>query len=159
MMKTNIEVPIRCTGVAVVLLKNTPSGHHVLLLKRAGSVLRDAWCYIGGGIEEGEQAWEAALREVREETGITQVTLYTSNTFDQIYSAKENYIYVAPVFVGYVNDDQDVILNHEHSDYEWLTVNEAIDRVALPGNDVVLATIEKHFIRKTPAAWLRVGTP
>ncbi|MFD1903187.1 hypothetical protein ACFSQ7_02115 [Paenibacillus rhizoplanae] len=49
MNKTNVEVPIRCTGVAAVLLKNTPSGHHVLLLKRAGSVLRDAWCYIGGG--------------------------------------------------------------------------------------------------------------
>ncbi|MEK3718347.1 MULTISPECIES: NUDIX domain-containing protein [unclassified Paenibacillus] len=63
-------------------------------------------------MEEGEQAWEAALREVREEAGITQVALYISNTFDQIYSAKENYIYVAPVFVGYVNDDQDVILNH-----------------------------------------------
>lgn len=103
MNKTNVEVPIRCTGVAVVLLKNTSSGHHVLLLKRAGSILRDAWCYIGGGIEAGEQAWEAALREIREETGIT--------------------------------------------------------RVALPGNDTVLASVGKHFIKKTPAEWLRVGTP
>lgn len=159
MNKTNVEVPIRCTGVAVVLLKITPSGHHVLLLKRAGSVLRDAWCYIGGGIEAGEQAWEAALREIREETGITQVALYTSNTFDQIYSAKENYIYIAPVFVGYVDETQDVILNHEHSDYEWLPMNEAVERVALPGNDAVLASVEKHFIKKTPADWLRVGTP
>ncbi|WP_458127162.1 NUDIX domain-containing protein [Paenibacillus sp. Z3-2] len=33
-------------------------------------------------MEEGEQAWEAALREIREETGITTVSLFTSNKFD-----------------------------------------------------------------------------
>ncbi|WP_317967322.1 NUDIX domain-containing protein [Paenibacillus sp. CCS19] len=151
------EVPLRCSGVAVVLLKRTQYDYKVLLLKRTSSVLRDTWCYIGGGIEEGEKAWEAALREVREETGITKVSLFTSNKFDQFYSAKENYIYVAPVFVGYVDDDQDVILNYEHSEYEWVTINEAIERVSLPGNDEALAFIEKHFVRKSPTEWLRVG--
>lgn len=151
------EVPFRCRGVAVVLLKKTHHGYKVLLLKRATSVLRDTWCYIGGGIEEGEKAWEAALREIREETGITKVSLYTSNKFDQFYSAKEEYIYVAPVFVGYVDDDQEIKLNYEHSEYEWLIFNEAIERVSLPGNDEVLAFIEKHFVRNSPTEWLRVG--
>lgn len=151
------EVPLRCSGVAVVLLKNTPSGYKVLLLKRATSVLSGIWCYIGGSIEEGEKAWEAALREVREETGISKVTLFTSNKFDQFYSAKENYIYIAPVFVGYVDDDQEVILNYEHNEYEWLTINEALEKVEIPGNDEVLEFIEKHFISNYPSEWLRVG--
>lgn len=150
------EVPLRCKGIAVVLLKNTASGYKVLLLKRAASVLREIWCYIGGGIEEGEKAWETALREILEETGITEVSLFTSNKFDQFYSAKEDYIYVAPVFVGYVADDQEVTLNNEHSEYEWLTFNEAIERVSLPGNDEVLAFIEKHFVRNHPMEGLRI---
>lgn len=66
--------------------------------------MNNVWCYIGGGIEEGEMAWESAVREIKEETSITKVLLHTTNKFDQIYSPKENYIYVAPVFVGYVEE-------------------------------------------------------
>lgn len=48
-------------------------------------------------IAVGDKAWEAASSEVKEETGISKVLLYTSKKFDQIYSPRENYIYVAPV--------------------------------------------------------------
>lgn len=151
------EVPIRCTGVATVLLKKIENEYKVLLLKRATPVLKDVWCYVGGSIEKGEEAWEAALREIKEETGITNVKLYTSNKFDQIYSYKENFIYVAPVFVGYVEDQQDVTINDEHSEYKWLSIEEAIYTVSLPGNDEVLLTVKNHFVSKKPLEYLRVG--
>ncbi len=152
----NLEVPLRCTGVAVVLIKRTDSDYNVLLLKRDTSVLKDVWCYIGGGIEEGEKAWEAALREVKEETGITDLSLYSSNQFDQIYSPKENYIYIAPVFVGYVDESQKVNLNYEHTDYKWVSFKEAFDTVSIPGNEEVLLSIEKHFVNRPPLHYLRV---
>ncbi|MEK3887738.1 NUDIX hydrolase [Bacillus sp. FSL K6-3431] len=157
MSEEYFEVPIRCTGIAIVLLKKIENEYKVLLLKRATSVLRGVWCYIGGCIEEGEKAWESALREIKEETGITKVLLYTSNKFDQIYSPKENYIYVAPVFVGYVEEQQDVKLNYEHRDHQWLSFDEAIETVSLPGNDEVLMSIEKHFVMRKPPEFLRVG--
>ncbi|MFJ7915649.1 MULTISPECIES: NUDIX pyrophosphatase [unclassified Lysinibacillus] len=150
------EVPIKCTGVAIVLLKKIENEYKVLLLKRSTSVLHNVWCYIGGGIEEGELAWESAVREVKEETGITKVLLYTTNKFDQIYSPKENYIYVAPVFVGYVEEQQEVTLNYEHSEYKWLSFKEAIAMVSLPGNDEVLMSIEKHFVMRNPSEYLRI---
>ncbi len=139
----------------MVLLKRFEDEYRVLLLRRSTPVLRGLWCYIGGGIEAGETSWEAAIREVREETGITKVDLYNSNKFDQFYSSADNYIYLAPVFVGYVNDDQDVALNHEHSEYRWMTFGEAIDSAAIPGNDEVLRFVEKHFVKRTPTEWLR----
>ncbi|WP_235850455.1 NUDIX domain-containing protein [Niallia circulans] len=103
-----------------------------------------------------EQAWEAALREVKEETGITKLALYSSNTFDQIYSPVENYLYIAPVFVGIVEENKEVRLNNEHSEYKWLSFEEAKEFVTLPGNDEVLTFIEKHFIKKKPTEWLRI---
>lgn len=151
------QIPVKSVGIAVVLLKRFNEHYKVLLLKRATSVLHGAWCYIGGGIEAGETAWEAALREIQEETCITKVSLYTSNKFDQFYSVAEDYIYVAPVFVGYVDEQQEVILNHEHSEHRWLTFDEAIATVALPGNDEVLRFVEKHFAKNHPSEWLRVG--
>ncbi|UXH46255.1 NUDIX domain-containing protein [Rossellomorea vietnamensis] len=150
------EVPIRCTGVAVVLLKKEDDQHKVLLVKRAESVLKDEWCYIGGGIKEGEKAWEAAYREVEEETGITNLSLYSANTFDRIYSIEGNYIYIAPVFVGFVADDQEVVLNEEHSDYRWLSFEDAMGIVSLPGNEEVLSFIEKHFVKKEAPDYLLV---
>ncbi|MGM0788705.1 MAG: NUDIX hydrolase [Bacillota bacterium] len=150
-------VPIKCTGIAAILIKKLEKESKVLLLKRAGTVLPDAWCYIGGSIEEGETAWEAALREIKEETGISLPYLYVSNQYDQIYSAKDNYIYMAPVFVGYVEEHQEVILNHEHSAYRWMSFAEAIETAALPGNDEVLMSVEKHFAQKNPPEFLRAG--
>lgn len=45
------EVPMKCTGVAIVLLKKIENEYKVLLLKRATSILNNVWCYIGGAIE------------------------------------------------------------------------------------------------------------
>jgi 8-oxo-dGTP pyrophosphatase MutT (NUDIX family) len=33
----------------------------------------DAWTLVGGGVEEGENDWQAVLREIHEETGIKAV--------------------------------------------------------------------------------------
>ncbi|KGP85648.1 NUDIX hydrolase [Paenibacillus sp. MAEPY2] len=127
------------------------------MLKRAGRMLHNEWCYVGGGIEKGEKAWEAALREVHEETGITEVRLYSANQFEQYYSPTEDYIYTAPVFVGYVEESQPVRLNHEHTEYQWMTFDEAKDNAALPGIDDILHFVEKHFARKAPSEWLRIN--
>ncbi|MFL0372936.1 NUDIX domain-containing protein [Paenibacillus amylolyticus] len=149
-------VPFRGEGVAVILLKKSFDQYRVLMLKRAGRMLHNEWCYVGGGIEKGEKAWEAALREVHEETGITKVQLYSANQFEQYYSPMEEYIYIAPVFVGYVDEDQPVRLNHEHTEYQWMTFDEAKENVALPGIDNILDFVEKHFARKAPSEWLRI---
>ncbi|WP_127544809.1 NUDIX pyrophosphatase [Paenibacillus amylolyticus] len=150
-------VPIRCEGVAVVLLKKSLDQYRVLMLKRAGRMLHNEWCYVGGGIEKGEKAWEAALREVHEETGITEVRLYSANQFEQYYSPMGEYIYTAPVFVGYVDESQVVRLNHEHIEYQWMTFDEARENAALPGIDNILDFVEKHFARKAPSEWLRIN--
>ena len=50
-------------GVCVVILQD----QRVLLTLRQDFPV---WCLPGGGIEPGETAAEAAVREVREETGL-----------------------------------------------------------------------------------------
>lgn len=156
MIGETTELPIRRSGIAAVLVKKVDGEDRVLLLKRTSRTLNGAWCYIGGGIETGERAWQAAQREIWEETGINIRTLYTGNTFDQFYSPATNDIYMAPVFVGFVDDDQEVVLNREHSEYEWLRFSDAKERATLPGNDEVLAFVEKHFVKKVPTDWLRI---
>ncbi len=149
-------IPIKSTGIAAVLLKEINNTYYVLLLKRTSPTLNNIWCYIGGSIEDGETAIEAVYREIREETGIINLELYSSNQFDLIFSPLENYIYIAPVFVGFVKEDTTIILNEEHSEYVWLPFKEAKEFVSLPGNEEVLQSIENNFVKKKPLHYLMV---
>lgn len=56
--------PIPCVGV--ICLK----GDHVLLIRRGRAPRKGEWSLPGGRIEPGERTRDAALRELREETGV-----------------------------------------------------------------------------------------
>jgi 8-oxo-dGTP diphosphatase len=53
-------------GVSAIIFR----GRDVLLVERGKGALKGRWSFPGGHIEAGERAWAAALREVREETGV-----------------------------------------------------------------------------------------
>ncbi|MFA4946792.1 MAG: NUDIX domain-containing protein, partial [Candidatus Micrarchaeia archaeon] len=56
--------------VALIIFYDTAG--RILLQNRAGiSTYGEKWGYFGGHIEEGETPKEAAVREVREELGLT----------------------------------------------------------------------------------------
>lgn len=150
------DLPIKSIGIAAVILKKINKIYHVLLLKRNSQHLNNTWCYLGGRIEAGETAIDAVFREIREETGITELQLYSANQFDKIFSPKENYIYIAPVFVGFVQEEQPVILNDEHSEYQWFPFEEAKGVISLPGNEEVLQSIENNFVKKKPLIHLKI---
>ena len=60
-------------------------GHEFLQLRRtAGDFMGGTWQSIYGGILAGETAWQAAARELKEETGLVPLEFYqldTVNTF------------------------------------------------------------------------------
>ena len=64
------QIPIRCTMVSVLAIRGDDTETRVLLLRRAGNHLRGIWSYVAGHIEAGETAWQAARRELSEETGL-----------------------------------------------------------------------------------------
>ena len=59
------ELPL--VGVGAIIIEN----EKVLLVKRAHPPLQDQWSIPGGVLEVGEFVREAAIREAREETGLT----------------------------------------------------------------------------------------
>lgn len=149
------EISIRSSAVSVVMLRKVPAGHEVLLMRRNGTLVGE-WCQISGGIKKGEKAWEAAIREVREEAGLTCRTLYTADICEQFYEADRDTISIFPVFVGFVDADMEVVINDEHSEFKWVQISEALSMVPFPGQRHVLKHVETEFIAREPTRQLLI---
>ena len=72
------DIPIRAFIISLVAMRQVGGKHEVLLLKRTDTLVGE-WCQVAGKIEEGETAWQAALRELNEETGLTPTTFYSAD--------------------------------------------------------------------------------
>jgi dATP pyrophosphohydrolase len=149
------EIPIRSVAVSVVLIRAAPGGHEVLLLRRTRT-LTGEWCQVAGAIEPNETAWQAALREVREETGLVPLALYSADICEQFYEADRDAISLLPVFVGLVAEDAEVVLNAEHSEHRWLSVEEAVALGPFSGQRHLLRHVHAEFVVRAPHPLLRV---
>ncbi|HMQ95366.1 MAG TPA: NUDIX domain-containing protein [Amaricoccus sp.] len=143
------ELPVRSSSVSLVALRKTDVQHEVLLLRRTQS-LAGEWCQVAGSIEKGEAAWQTALRELDEETGLKPDTLYSADECEQFYEADRDSIAIVPVFVAFIDNAAEVTLNHEHSEYRWVGFDAAVEMVPFSGQRRVLRRIEDEFVKRRP---------
>lgn len=149
------DLPIRSFSVSVVVLREVAEEAEVLLLRRSATVMGE-WVQITGTIEQEETAWQAALREMRDETGIIPLRLYAADICEQFYEPHRDAITVVPVFVAFVDYDVEIVLNPAHRDYKWLSLDWAEDMVAFGGQRRVLRHVKQEFVVRDPNEALRI---
>ncbi|MFO7898473.1 MAG: NUDIX domain-containing protein [Planctomycetota bacterium] len=157
-MATDPEVPIRSYSISAFVCRRTGPGGEVLLMRRTGKRLGEIWCQVAGGIEDGETAWQAALREIREETGLVPDEFYSADICEQFYEPHRECVAIIPVFVAFVPEDAAVTLNPEHSEYRWMDVDEAERHLRFACQRTVLRHIEREFFLRRPNDLLRLPT-
>jgi len=81
-----------------------------------------------GHVEEGEDDLQAARRELREETGITDIEVFSGfkEWVKYFFKREERTIFKMVAFFLARTKEEEVTLSHEHLSYEWLTLNEAL---------------------------------
>jgi dATP pyrophosphohydrolase len=124
--------------------------------RSAGKYMGDTWQLISGGLEPDETAWQCALREMHEETGLVPEEFYRLSTLTQFYRPGTDSLNIAPMFCALVNENCDIRINAEHSAFEWVDVEEANTRLMWPSDrhaleelrSVILAGgIAKEYMR------------
>ena len=117
--------------VDVFVFRHVRDGLRVLVLRRAaGTRCTGAWEIVHGRVEPDERPEAAALREVREETGLEVERLYNL-TCQPFYLHRLATVQVAVVFVAFVTAE-DVRIASEHDQAEWLSPDEAMVRLSWP---------------------------
>lgn len=102
------------------------------------------WEIIYGRIDQGESLEEGLRREVEEESGITDLEVGPMLRHWHIYrgekvAAKE---VIGITFICQVKNDQ-VVLSREHSEYAWVTPDEAIKLIKVEGIKQDIITYQK----------------
>jgi 8-oxo-dGTP pyrophosphatase MutT (NUDIX family) len=122
----------RIAFVDLYPLRQGPTGLETLTLRRSRTGrCPGAWEVVHGRIEEGESPVEAALRELREETGLAPARLYNLSRVEAFYRHAADEVGFIPVFVAFV-DGALVRLSDEHDAFDWLSFPAAMGRLAWP---------------------------
>jgi len=151
------EIPIKSFSICAYICKKANQQAKFLILKRCSAYLRDNWQMVSGKIEKNEKAWEAALREIKEETGIIPDELYSADMLEQFYEIGQNCINLVPIFVGFVENDAEVTLSSdEHDEYKWVSKQEAKQYLKFENQLKALEHIENRFIKNEPYQYLKI---
>ena len=75
------DYPRAANSVDIVLIRKVPSGHQILLIKRANDPFKGKYALPGGFVDINEDLESAAARELSEETGLKKINLLQIHTF------------------------------------------------------------------------------
>jgi 8-oxo-dGTP pyrophosphatase MutT (NUDIX family) len=131
---------------------STPGGRVYLLLNYGRH-----WDYAKGHVEAGETDLEAAVRELREETGLAPPRVVEGFTHEVEYdfrSSRHGAIRKKVIFFLGETHASKVILSEEHVGAEFLSYDNAMARLTYPTAREVLLAAEAH-LNSLPA----VGSP
>ncbi len=153
------EIPIRSFSISAYLVKVERGRGRYLILRRVSTYLHGSWQQVSGRIERGETGWQAALREIREETGLAPAHFYSANEIELFYEQWQNCINLVPVFVGFLEGDPEVVLSPtEHDAFRWISAEEAPEFLASGTQIATIERLEAKFVQHNPSDFLRVHT-
>ncbi len=135
--------------VEVHIFREADNGIEFLLLKRAeDQIYPTVWQMVSGKIKENEKAFETSLRELKEETNLTPLKMWVAPKVNSFYSSHSDSICLIPVFAVQVKKYSKVIISDEHSEYKWVTSDEARILLAWDGQRKAVELIEEYFLNE-----------
>jgi dihydroneopterin triphosphate diphosphatase len=150
------ELPIKSFCIAAYICRIVNGEARFLIIKRQTSYLPNLWQMVSGRIEKGEKAWEAALREIKEETGLVPDRLYSANDVEVFYEVSQNCINIIPVFIAFIDSEQPVTLSWEHSEFKWVSAEESAAFMSFEQQVKTMHMLEKKFVKQNPLEFLRI---
>ena len=123
-------------SAGIVLFRNDSDKNEFLLLNYP----QGHWDFVKGKIEQNETSHETALRETKEETGITNIEFVdgVEESVEYDFRFKKEDIHKKVIFFLAKTNEKNIKLSHEHNDYLWLEYNNALKKTTFENAKNVL---------------------
>jgi len=133
-------------SAGAVVFRQTPDGRmYVLLRYPAGH-----WEFPKGNIEKGETPEQTAVREIREETGLTDVRLLDGfkKVIEYYYNRDGNRVHKKVIFFLAETEEERIKISFEHEDYAWYRYEDALRIVSYQNSKRLLRAAEELFLER-----------
>ena len=133
-------------SAGIVLFRNISNKNEFLLLNYP----QGHWDFIKGKVEQNETLHETAIRETKEETGISNMKFIDGfeESVEYDFRFKNEDIHKKVIFFLAKTSEKKISLSHEHNDYLWLGYNDALKKTTFKNAKNVLSKANE-FLSKT----------
>jgi len=131
-------------SAGIVLFRNASNKNEFLLLNYP----QGHWDFIKGKVEEGEIPHETALRETKEETGISDIEFIDGfkESVEYNFKFKNEDIHKTVVFFLAKTNEKKISLSHEHNDFVWLEYDDALKKTSFRNAKYVLSKANEFLL-------------
>jgi 8-oxo-dGTP diphosphatase len=115
----------------------------------ASSPFNKKWQIPGGGLEFGESAEEAVIREAHEELGVEiEIVKMVPKVLHKLHGDAWHGLFLSFLCIM-KNENAEIILNEEATEHSWFTYEEILQLDALPSIDKLITEAHKASISST----------
>lgn len=127
-------------SAGVVLFRETPSGKMYLLLNYPSG----HWDFVKGNREKGEDLIQTVIREIKEETGISDVQFIEGfeDKIEYHYQRDRELVHKEVIFFLARTKTSGVIISHEHLGFVWLGFNDALKKLTYKNAQNIMKKIK-----------------
>ena len=129
------------TSAGIVLYRTEDSKNLFLLLHYPSG----HWDFVKGKMEKNETSHETAIRETKEETGITDI-IFVENFEEWIeynFKYRGELVQKKVVFFLAETKTKEIKISHEHSEYIWMDYNTSMEKTTFDNAKTVLTKAQK----------------
>ena len=147
---------IECRIVEICVFRRAAGKVQYLVLKRSrgDSLYPGAWQVPTGFIEAGEDAVDAALRELKEETGISPVRFWIVPHVNSFYVADADTLHHTIFFAAEFPKESRVTLSKEHETGRWMGFKLAHTKLVWRGQKDGLRIVRDYIVGRREAGKL-----
>ena len=131
-------------SAGIVLFRNASTKTEFLLLNYP----QGHWDFVKGKVEKGETPHETALRETREETGISDIEFIDGfeESVEYDFRFKNEDIHKKVIFFLAKTSEKKISLSHEHNDFVWLEYDDALKKTTFRNAKNVLSKTNEFLL-------------